>query len=263
MSGTGLWSFFSSLPLVRRVSFPKGFLLYFGFKMLFYFLVFGLVSLFMDQLWQAVSQFYPASGGIGGGFNPPPSPSDNSWIVAPYSEEEIRRGQEVGESQAPFSLSMRDPTTGITIYKAPSPGGRVDVFDIPETPTSHSSASETEEGSNYRAGPSRSTEAETPKEASARIKTWTPDKVFRPSEPEPCSPVLVDYWKKEILTRLRKEYPHIAIRRGEWEAALVKLHEGRGHFVWLDNLNALEREGERCPFFLQLVEEVKRLKFCR
>ena len=70
-------------------------------------------------------------------------------------------------------------------------------------------------------------ETETPKEASARRKTWTPEKVFRPSEPEPCSPVLVDYWKKEILTRLRKEYPHIAIRRGEWEAALVKLHEGK------------------------------------
>lgn len=89
----------------------------------------------MDELQRAVAPFYPASGGMGGGFNPPPGPSENSWVVAPSSADELRRGQEVGESQAPFCINMRDPTTGMPIYKAPSPGGRVEVFDIPESPT--------------------------------------------------------------------------------------------------------------------------------
>lgn len=48
----------------------------------------------MNELQRAVAQFSPASGGMGGGLNPPPGPSENSWIVAPSSEAELRRGQE-------------------------------------------------------------------------------------------------------------------------------------------------------------------------
>lgn len=52
----------------------------------------------------------------------------------------------MGESQPPFSISMRDPTTGMPIFKAPSPGGRVEVEEMPETPTSSSGASEVAPG---------------------------------------------------------------------------------------------------------------------
>ena len=48
----------------------------------------------MDELQKALSQFYPStSGGIGGGFNSPPGPYENSWILPPYSEDALRRDQ--------------------------------------------------------------------------------------------------------------------------------------------------------------------------
>lgn len=54
--------------------------------------------LLMDDLYKAVAPFYPSSSGSGGGgFNSPPGPSENSWIVNSSSAEELRRDQEVGE----------------------------------------------------------------------------------------------------------------------------------------------------------------------
>lgn len=53
----------------------------------------------MDDLYKAVAPFSPSSSGSGGGgFNSPPGPSDNSWIVNSSSAEELRRDQEVGET---------------------------------------------------------------------------------------------------------------------------------------------------------------------
>nr|YP_009045736.1 orf127c [Batis maritima]AIC83339.1 orf127c [Batis maritima] len=106
----------------------------------------------MNDLQRAVSQFDPAWEGNNGGFNPPPGPSESSWIVAPSSADELRRGQEVGESQG---INMRDPTTGMPIWKAPSPGVRVEVFEIPQTPTANSGASEADPSS---IGPSKEQE---------------------------------------------------------------------------------------------------------
>lgn len=198
----------------------------------------GIFRAYMNELLQAAAQFCPTVGGgitgTGGG----------GGLPGPYG----------GSPILPiFPQNQGNEDTGMHLYRAPSPGVRVEVFEIPETPVSHSNAShsragEAEEAAGYR-----------------RIGDWKPDYGrFRPSEPEACDPVFVDEWKRGILKVLQKECrPPFYITRSQWGAALDRLHQGRGHFVWFDNLNALRREGEGCPFFQQLVEEVKRLKFCR
>ena len=95
ISQQSISGFLSYLPLLRKVSFTKNILSVVDLilKLLLFHLVFGLVYLFMNELQQAVAQFYPASGGMGG-FNLPPGPSENSWLL---TTDELPRGLEVGE----------------------------------------------------------------------------------------------------------------------------------------------------------------------
>jgi len=90
-SARSMWTLFSSLPLMRRVSLQNRRLLYVIFLLLIYKVVFGMGSyLLMNELERAVQQFYTPSGGLGGGFNPPPGPSGNSEIIAAASGADSR-----------------------------------------------------------------------------------------------------------------------------------------------------------------------------
>lgn len=69
-------------------------------QLLFLFLLSRSVLLFMDELGQAVAPFYPTSGGINGGFNPPPPAPENPSIVATASHE--AEGQPGSSHLAPY-----------------------------------------------------------------------------------------------------------------------------------------------------------------
>ena len=94
-----LFHLFRCLPLVRHLSFSKLYIVFQHFSSVnCVWSTTTLGYLLMDDLYKAVAPFYPSSSGSGGGgFNSPPGPSDNSWIVNSSSAEELRRDQEVGE----------------------------------------------------------------------------------------------------------------------------------------------------------------------
>nr|YP_006291797.1 orf30 [Daucus carota subsp. sativus]AEY81168.1 orf30 [Daucus carota subsp. sativus] len=77
-------------------------------------------------------------------------------------------------------------------------------------------------------------------------------------EPGRCNPVLVDQWKRNILSVLKKEckYSTRNFDRRELEDALISLHKGVGHSVWFDNWNALVEKKEGSAFFHQLMGEL-------
>lgn len=81
-----LWTQFSSLPLVRRVSFQKQILSFLFLKLLFSLLIYKIQLstglLLMDELSKALYPFYPSSGGmnLGSSGQPPlPSPDGELW----------------------------------------------------------------------------------------------------------------------------------------------------------------------------------------
>lgn len=84
----------------------------------------------MDELSRAVAQFYPTlqgSGGMDGGFNPPPAPDPFSGFAAASHE---------ADPEGSDPLFKRRRVDSIPIFRAPSPGGAVEVLEIPESPTS-------------------------------------------------------------------------------------------------------------------------------
>ena len=173
---------------------------------------------------------------------------------------------ELMEAVLPFCPGLSGGSLNTLPPELPDPSGPSDLALVEEAASEEDPCTSRKRRAPEKdewGGPSREAAEEAARDK--RRREWKPDfSRFIKKEPEPCDPVLVYQWKRDILSVLQKECRlPIKFNRREFEAALVKLHEGRGHFVWLDNLNALEREGERCPFFLQLVEEVKRLKFCR
>ncbi|KAL8109004.1 hypothetical protein AgCh_025195 [Apium graveolens] len=90
---------------------------------------------------------------------------------------------------------------------------------------------------------------------------------FRPGQPELDSAdlFLLNFWKKKILKLLcsKELCSPIKVSKGQWEAALEKLLEGKGPYDWLAAGKALGREREGCPFFRRLVDEVERMKLCQ
>nr|QVJ97991.1 hypothetical protein [Apium graveolens]QVJ98030.1 hypothetical protein [Apium graveolens]QVJ98099.1 hypothetical protein [Apium graveolens] len=90
---------------------------------------------------------------------------------------------------------------------------------------------------------------------------------FRPGQPELDSAdlFLLNFWKKKILKLLcsKELRSPIKVSKGQWEAALEKLLEGKGPYDWLAAGKALGREREGCPFFRRLVDEVERMKLCQ
>lgn len=147
---TNLFSFFSSLPLVRKVSFPIRILFYILMKVIFFFMIssvfFPLVHLFMDELQKAVAQFYPSSsGGMYGASSTPPGPSDNSLILASSSADGLGREQEVGSGPAHPQL----PSSSFHHHPGPSEGPsyigsleRSEVIGNAQTPPSPTSGGE-------------------------------------------------------------------------------------------------------------------------
>ncbi|KAM7460729.1 hypothetical protein LguiB_035937 [Lonicera macranthoides] len=87
-----LWTRFSSLPLVRRVSFQNQILLFGLFHLFFslfiYKSILWLGLLLMDELSHALTPLYPSSGGVGSSGQPPlPSPSDPFSAHIPVSQD--------------------------------------------------------------------------------------------------------------------------------------------------------------------------------
>lgn len=90
-----LWTPFSSLPLVRRVSFQKQILLFFFLQLIFSLFIYKILLstgwLLMDELSKALSPFYPSSGGmnLGSSGQPPlPSPDGELWkMMVPAGAE--------------------------------------------------------------------------------------------------------------------------------------------------------------------------------
>jgi len=101
----------------------------FGFSILALFSPF----LFMDDLTRAAAQFLPslmdesALGGMNGGFNPPPAPDPLTGFAAASHE---------ADPEGSDPLFKRRRVDSIHIFRAPSPGGAVEVVEIPESPTS-------------------------------------------------------------------------------------------------------------------------------
>lgn len=103
------------LPLFRQLPFSIRIYFYVGVRLFLLFFIFKISMLFMDELRNAVAQFYPTlegSGGLGGmngGFNPPPVPDNSSILAAASPEAEDQPGSshiapsqgqgEVGEGQ--------------------------------------------------------------------------------------------------------------------------------------------------------------------
>lgn len=80
-----LWTPFSSLPLVRRVSFQKQILLFLFIKLIFSLFIYKILLStgwhLMDELSKALSPFYPSSGGMNlGSSGQPPLPSPDGEL---------------------------------------------------------------------------------------------------------------------------------------------------------------------------------------
>ncbi|KAL8101451.1 hypothetical protein AgCh_033383 [Apium graveolens] len=90
---------------------------------------------------------------------------------------------------------------------------------------------------------------------------------FRPGQPELdlAYLFLLNFLKKKILKLLcsKELRSSIKVSKGQWEAALEKLLEGKGPYDWLAAGKAPGRERKGCPFFRRLVDEVERMKLCQ
>nr|YP_006291805.1 orf35 [Daucus carota subsp. sativus]AEY81173.1 orf35 [Daucus carota subsp. sativus] len=240
---------------INRCALIRAALLFFV-SFLFYFLLY---LVFMTggggELWKAVSQFWGDAGGSNSTPNPGHDPAGSSDLLVaagagnqPQEGEmlvipspEISQGELLGEADAapagPEADAVSEEDLDAWLNRIKSEEGKK-KFQSPLLSALNKLSNLPSKGGR-----------------------------FRPGQPELDSAdlSLLKCWKKRILKLLcsKELRSPIKVTKGQWEAALEKLLEGRGPYDWLTAGKAIERERERCPFFRRLVDEVERMKFCQ